>query len=108
MKNQSEAFWKKHVKNFYNGDLSQNEYCRRHRLKVPTFSAYKFKYANEITQDSAPKKNFVPVANEAADTRGPITVSLNGGIILTFDKEPNPSWLGKVLGAINDNPASTV
>jgi hypothetical protein len=75
-------FWKAHIQAWNKSGLSQNDYCRRNKLKIKNFWYWKNKFSNNCDSDAV---NFVsvPVVQEKtleisrADFSG-LTICING------------------------------
>ena len=91
-----ELYWQNHIKTFLNSGQKQVDYCKEHNLNAKTFSVRKseyFKHQNMGDQEDV--DNFVPLNNKKS-----ISIKLSNGIELSFDHEPDPVWMGTVLGSL--------
>lgn len=96
-----EGFWYNHVKSFLTSGMQQVDYCKKHDLNPKSFSVRKSEYFKRHKEEQFESSNqFIPLS----PTSSHLSVKLPSGIELTFDKVPDPIWMGKVLhsfGAID-------
>ena len=93
-----ELYWQNHIRTFLNSGLKQVDYCKEHNLNAKTFSVRKseyFRHNDNIENESS--NNFVPLNNKKN-----ISIKLSNGVELSFDHEPDPVWMGAVLGSLEN------
>lgn len=97
-----DQFWLNHVEACAKSQMSQSDYCKKHGLNIKSFSARKSIYRNSKRKIATGSQDlFIPLNGDKSTIR----ITLSTGIELTFDKIPDPSWMGSVLhslGASND------
>ena len=93
-----ELYWQNHIKTFLNSGLKQVDYCKEHNLNAKTFSVRKSEYfRNQNSEDSDSVDNFIPLNNKKN-----ISIKLSNGVELSFNHEPDPVWMGRVLGSLEN------
>lgn len=97
-------FWKAHIQAWTKSCLTQNEYCRRNRLKIKNFWYWKKKFS--INHEPAAPVSFVPVAVESKESReisrtdfSGITLFLND-IEIRVSNEFNAITLTRVVSTL--------
>lgn len=92
MKNLSvkENFWFNHVESFLNSGMQQKDYCKKHGLNPKSFSVRKSEYMKRQRSDNT--KKFIALTSNDS-----IKIKLSSGTELTFEKVPDPAWIGAVL-----------
>ena len=92
-------FWKAHLKVWGKSGLTQNEYCRRNKLKSNQLTYWKTKFNKEIPE----QVNFVPVPvnidNVIDSGDSGVSVQL-GTIQIRIHNDFNPACLVKVMSAL--------
>lgn len=102
----SQNTWKKHVEQWQRSGLSQNEYCRQHKLSKSAFSAQKTNFLKAGIVNSHDKHEqkttitspFIPISSKLVDQS--ISIEIDG-IKIFFEQLPTPEWVGKFLGEVN-------
>lgn len=95
-------FWKAHIKVWKKSGLTQNEYCRRNKLKSNQLTYWKTKFNKETPE----QVNFVPVPvnidnvhNVIDSGDSGVSVQL-GKIQIRIHNDFNPACLVKVVSAL--------
>ena len=96
-------FWKVHIRAWERSGFSQNEYCRRNKLKTSQFTYWK----TQLTQEQSTPVSFVPVptvpvyqAEQATDSSDSGLSVLLGTIQIKIANNFNPSCLDKVVAIL--------
>lgn len=93
-------FWKVHIRAWERSGFSQNEYCRRNKLKNSQFTYWKTKFSRE----QSTSVSFVPVptvpirqVEQSHDSSDSGLSVLLGAIQIKIANNFNPSCLDKVV-----------
>ena len=99
----SRQFWKGHIERQATSGLSQSAYCKLQGLNKSTFSAQKSTLSREGLIGSNKERfgHFIPI--ETKDDS--ISIELNSGVKIVFDKLPEAKWIAKLLGELSDTQA---
>jgi len=105
LRQEKRRFWKAHIQAWERSGFSQNEYCRRHKLKNNQLTYWKTKFKHERSKHI----NFVPVpmktAHQVQQTIDPndsgLAVQL-GKIKIKIANNFNPDSLVKVVSTLEE------
>lgn len=94
-------YWKIHVENWEQTNLTQAEYCRRNNLSIKTFGYHKRK----ILGVSKEIQSFLPVAIQADPVRAiepepSLRLLLQNGLKIEVEGDFNPGTLQKLIRAV--------
>jgi hypothetical protein len=86
-----DQFWNNHIEAFLDSGLIQKDYCKKHGINHKSFSVRKSEYFKRQRHLEGQDK-FIPLTSPVS-----IKIKLSNGAELSFDKTPDPSWIGAIL-----------
>ena len=96
-------FWTRHVEAWHAGELTQREYCRRHRLTKGTFGYW----ASKLRRETAGGTQLVEVGRTEAKPRQPglaIELAVDGRYLLRLWPGVDAAHLREVLSVLECRP----
>ena len=100
-----QRFWKVHIRAWERSGLTQNEYCRRNKLKSNQLTYWKTKF----NQEKQEQVSFVPVPMNSKNQPQYLVDSDDSGLAIHLDKIKikihnnfNPATLVKVVSLLED------
>lgn len=109
-KQEKQKFWRKHIRGWEKGGLTQNEYCRRNNLKSNQFCYWKKKFACKTKNI----QSFVPVpisdvrnVTEQAEIDNydsGFTILFDNNIKIRLENNFNPATLSRAVLTLGGLP----
>jgi hypothetical protein len=92
--------WISVIEEYERSGMTQREFARSRRLKLPTLQSWIYKLRREGDGEDPPLR-FVELTGEAVASSG-VTVVAPGGLELVFHELPPPAYLVSLLRHLSD------
>jgi len=92
--------WKKHIKNWYQSELSQKKYCEKHKLNYHTFKYWVCVINKERRNEK--KSGFIEIPLKKIQRQSEITITLPNGVQIKASPDIIPENISKLLSVLKE------